>query len=386
MKKLFKNFLLALVGVVFLMGTGKAYADTDDTIALKVLKGVELHAFAAASYSYNTNNPADRTNAFRVFDTDDNTFKFDAGELVLLKDAEKQGDAGFRIDLSFGFSQPDVNKSSPDPSITIPGQGTFSVNREDFDVQQGYVTYNAPIGNGLVIDAGKFITHIGAELMDGYDGFNYNISRSWGFSYGPFTHTGIRASYTINDKVSVLAMMSNSWDTTVDDNAGKVVGTQIALTPWKGISIYGNWVGGLEKSAGVTDGWRDLFDVVIDIELTDSTVLNMDILHGTMANGVVVGADANWWGFSGILHQGINKWLSANLRGEFFNDGDGFRSGLAQKLYSITFTPEARLTKNFVFRAEYRHDHSNVLAFGNRDGANRDNTQDTLSAQAIFFF
>lgn len=376
------------MGVVLL--TGKAYATHagighDLEEHLEFFKDIEIHAFAASSYSYNTNNPSDRTNALRVFDTDDNTFKFDAGELVLLKDAEP-GDAGFRFDLSFGFSQPDVNKSAPDPNVTVPGQGTFSVNREDFDVQQGYVTYNAPIGNGLVIDAGKFITHVGTELMDGYDGFNYNISRSWGFKYGPFTHTGIRASYTFNDKLSVLAMLSNSWDTSVDDNAGKVWGAQVALTPFAGVSIYANWVGGLEQSAGVTDGWRDLFDMVINVELTDSTLLNIDVLHGSMTNGVVVGDDANWWGFSGILRQGINKWLFVSFRGEFFNDDDGFRSGTPQELYSFTFTPEAQLTKNFVFRAEFRHDHSDKLAFGNRDGANQSNTQNTLAAQAIFFF
>ena len=101
------------------------------------------------------------------------TFKFDTGELVLKKDATNIGDVGFRTDLSFGFSSPKTNKAT----------GTNGASTDDdFDLQIGFVQYNAPIGKGLLIDFGKFATHVGAEVMDGYDGWNYTFSRSFLFT------------------------------------------------------------------------------------------------------------------------------------------------------------------------------------------------------------
>lgn len=379
MKKLLKSFPMAVVGCFFL--TGLASADP----VIELLKDVEVHGFASSSYSFNTNRPFDRMNGFRIFDRDDNSFKFDAGELVLLREPEK-GEAGFRFDLSFGFSQPEVNKSTPGQNVTVPGLGTLDVSNDDFDVQQGYVSYSAPIGSGLQLDLGKFITHIGTELMDGYDGFNYTFSRSWGFGFGPFTHTGLRATYSFTDNFSVLAMIANGWDNETDENASKVWGTQVALTLWEGVSIYANWAGGLETGAGVVDGWRDIFDMVIDIQLSDSTLLNFDIFSGQQDEAVIIGMEANWWGISGILRHDVNRWFSVNFRGEIFNDDDGFRTGTAQELTSFTLTPEFRVSNNFVFRMEYRHDHSDIKVFSKSNGPAQTNDQNTFAAQSIFYF
>ncbi|MBK8566559.1 MAG: outer membrane beta-barrel protein [Saprospiraceae bacterium] len=48
--------------------------------------------------------------------------------------------------------------------------------------------------NGLKITAGNWATHIGYELVDPY--LNRNYSMSYMFSYGPFSHTGIKAEKT----------------------------------------------------------------------------------------------------------------------------------------------------------------------------------------------
>ncbi len=37
-------------------------------------------------------------------------------------------------------------------------------------------------------------------MINNYDNFNYNISRSFSFGYGiPFTHTGVITHYEVND-------------------------------------------------------------------------------------------------------------------------------------------------------------------------------------------
>ena len=165
-----KRFLIhGLITIALTFGLAStAYADS----ALELIKDIEVHGFASSSYSQNFANPTGtRQNALRVYDFDANTFKFDVAELVLKKDATEIGDVGFRTDITYGFSGPQANK------VGGPNVGGTDVSDDDFDLQIGYVQYNAPIGKGLLIDVGKFGTNIGSEVMDGYDGFNYTFSR-----------------------------------------------------------------------------------------------------------------------------------------------------------------------------------------------------------------
>src|SRR5262249_16662516 len=152
-----------------------------------------VDGFLSASWSYNANRPDTRVNGYRVFDFDDETFKLDVAELVLQHAATKPKTAGFRVDAAMGGSIPRVSAASGlfrDPATGIG---------EDVDLQQAYLSYLAPVGSGLHLDAGKFITPLGAEVIDGYDGWNDNATRSFLFGYAiPFTHTGLRASYTID--------------------------------------------------------------------------------------------------------------------------------------------------------------------------------------------
>ena len=359
-------------------------------VALKVLDGVELHAFASSSYTFNFNQPTQRppngsTNVNRIFDKDHNSFKFDVGELVILKDTPKPGDVGFRTDLTYGFSVPEVTQSTADTGDTQSSQ---------FDVQQAYVSYNAPVGSGLQLDLGKFITHIGAEVIEGYDGFNSNFSRSFLFGLAiPFTHTGLRVGYTVNDMISVMGMVANGGDNTVDNNDGKTLGAQIAITPSDSVSLLLNWAGGQETA--FSNNTTHYFDVVLDVALTNSTSAQLNFDYGITANGAAAGGDAEWWGVAGIVRHDYNKWFSINLRGEFFHDLDGARTasaaalpaGQGQELWEITVTPEVRVNQNMVVRMEYRHDESSrTEAFFDSGAGKTQSTQDTIALNALFYF
>ena len=103
---------------------------------------------------------------------------------------------------------------------------------DNADLQQAFVSYIAPVGSGLRFDAGKFVTHMGYELIEGYDGYNDNYSRSLLFNYAiPLTHTGIKASYSPTARVSLMAMVVNGWDHALDNNASKSIGAQLVLKP-----------------------------------------------------------------------------------------------------------------------------------------------------------
>ncbi len=169
MKKFFGLFSLLFFFLAFVLLPSQALAGKNN---FKLLDDVEIHSFASSSYTYNFNEPDSRTNNFRIFDQDANSFQFDVGELVFLKESPDADDIGFRVDLTYGFSLPEVAQSTP----LTPAGG-----EDDFDVQQGYVSWKAPVGKGLQLDFGKFITHIGAEVIEGYDGWNSNFSRSFLF-------------------------------------------------------------------------------------------------------------------------------------------------------------------------------------------------------------
>ena len=367
------NLFVSIFMVLALTST--AYANS----ALELLKDIEVHGFASSSYSYNFNKPSDNLNDLRVYDDDDNSFKFDTGELVFKKDASNIGDVGFRTDLTFGFSGPKTNKSTGTNGVTTD---------DDFDLQIGFVQYNAPIGKGLMIDFGKFATHVGAEVMDGYDGWNYTFSRSFAFNFGPFTHTGVRMQYAVSDTVGVLAMISNGQDNQTDDNSAKGFGGQIFWAPKDNVALFFNYFGSAESQTGDTNNTQDLrnfYDVVADIGLSKNVSLNMNFVYGTEDNANGRTLDAEWWGFSGIVRYDVNKWFSLNLRGEVFDDKDGFRSGTTQKLTAFTITPEVRINNNMVVRAEYRHDDSDATPFTNDNGVGTD-TQETVAFNALFYF
>lgn len=365
-------------------GAGKA-----DPEVINFFKDIEVHGFVSSSYMNHLNaDPSDtttrRTN-FRAFDFSHNSFKFDLGVLTLKKDAAKPGDIGFRTDIAYGFSVPQISKSAPG-LVTSTGA---AVTTDNFDVIQGFVSYNTPIGNGLRLDLGKFVTNIGVEVIPGPDGWNNHFSNSWLFTYGPYTHSGLRAVYTFNEKFSVLGMVANGWDNTVDTNNGKTWSAGATYTPLSNVALTFNWMGGPEaqpNNPSNDQNWRHLFDFVGTIGLTDKLrlTINADSGHDENNSLITPGKDANWWMFVGYLRYDYNKWFSMNFRGESFDDEDGYRTGIRQHLWEVTITPEFRLNRHLVMRPEFRHDKSNVMSFGGP--ANMKDTQDTFAVNALVFF
>lgn len=366
---------------------------------------MEIHGFVSSSYSYNFNKPQSQTNCgltsgcIRIFDTDDNTFKLDNTELVFLKDVSDVGDIGFRFDLTFGFSLPEVAQRARSNSATDSVGGDVSFADDDFDLQQAYVSWIAPIGNGLQLDFGKFITHVGAEVFEGYDGWNMNFSRTFVFGWGiPFNHTGIRATYELSNQLSVMGMIANNWEEAgvSDNNSEKTFGLQVAYSPTEKVGILLNWAGGNQGALGVVggnDNWRNIYDIVVDIALTNPLSLQLNADLGTEENAGVNGDTATWWGLAGIVRYDFNKWFSMNVRSAVFKDVDGFRLGgsppspieVNNRLWEITLTPEFRIAENMVVRFEYRHDESNNAVFENSSGTGTSH-QDTVAMNALVHF
>lgn len=335
-----------------------------------------LNAFVSAAYSYNFNKPDSQTNQFRVFDFDDNSIKLDVFELVVQKPVANPGDAGFRVDLEAGASIPKITASA---GLFRNPDGTG----EDFDVQQAFISYIADTGRGLRFDVGKFITHTGAEVIEGYDGYNDNYSRSILFGYAiPFTHTGMKVSYPFSDKISGMFMLANGWDNVKDNNRGKTIGGQLGVAPNKDWNLYLNYCGGPERAD--SGDWRSLFDVVAIWRATDKFTITGNFDYGHETNGAGPDLDATWIGFAGYLRAQVAPHFALIFRGEHFDDQDGVRTGVVQKLDEFTLTPECKITDKFLVRGEFRWDHSDEQVFD--DNGDASDTQTTIALNTIFVF
>ncbi len=310
---------------------------------------VTVNGFVSTGFTYNLNKPDTGRNMFRVFDGAHNTFTLDVFELSFKRDAAERGDAGFRLDLAGGASIPPLTRSA-------------GFTGGDIDVQQMYVTWMAPLGNGLKIDVGKFVTPLGWEVIEGHDGWNDNYSRSFLFGYAiPFTHTGLRAGYAFSPSFSLACFVVNGWDLAVDNNASKSLGAQVFLSPVDGLSVYANAISGPEQSGNNSDT-RSVFDFSAAYSISGSLTIaaNADFGSEAVPNS---SESVAWSGFAGYLRYMPCEMFAVSLRGEMFDDTDGSRTGVAQKLTGITVTPEYRPAKGLVIRMDLRMDTSDKTVF-----------------------
>jgi hypothetical protein len=329
---------------------------------------IAFNGFLSGSYNFNFNRPADRTNAFRVFDFADNYWKLDVAEAVVQKAASKKNDWGFRVDLEAGQSIPEIEAAYGlfrDPDSGKAGH---------FDVQQAFVSYIAPLGHGLRFDGGKYVTHLGYEVVEGYDGWNDNATRSFLFGYAiPYTQTGLRVSYPFSDKLSAQVHLVNGWDELKDNNKGKTAGFQVAYTPVSSLSLTVNGIYGPEQKEDEHD-YRQVWELTAQWKVSSRVSAGLDTLYGSEAAAVEQVQErerGNWSGLAGYLHTGITKKVSLNLRAEVFADPDGARTGVAQTLKEMTATPEFRINKYVIVRGDVRFDRSNRSGFFKRTGCAR---------------
>src|SRR5262249_39360312 len=128
---------------------------------------------------------------------------------------------------------------------------------------------------------------VGAEFIDGYDGYNDNFSRSLLFTFAiPFTHTGFKLTYAFNDKIAATVMLVNGWDNVVDSNSAKSFGVALVLTPVAPLSIYLNYSGGPERDRDDTD-FRHLADVGVVYKPTPRWSFTLNADYGMDQNAIV---------------------------------------------------------------------------------------------------
>ena len=334
-----------------------------------------VNAFVSTAYEYNSNRPTTGASSYRVFDFSDNSFKLDVAELVVQIAASKPNDAGFRVDLAAGNSIPKIAKTQDQTAA-------------QFDLQQAFASYIAPLGSGLRFDVGKYVTHMGYEVIEGYDGYNDNYSRSILFGYAiPFTHTGVKASYSFSSKVAGMIEVVNGWDLLRDNNRSKSVGAQLALTPVAPLSVLLNWIGGPELPND-NHTKRNVFDLVAIFKPTKTLTLGLNGDYGIEDGTSLVnpGSDAVCKGLAGYATLALTDKFSVALRGETFHDEGGVRlgTGINATLSEGTLTPTYKFTDHVLLRGEVRFDKANRPILTKR--ATLGDRQTTVGANVIFVY
>jgi hypothetical protein len=329
-------------------------------------RGTELFGTADGYWSWSGNLPAGAGGAaipYRVFDGRHNQFTLALAEVGLSKPATTADRVGFRFDLDFGTVADAVNFAEPNDSLR--------------NVQQAYLSYDAPVGSGLTIDVGKFVTPLGAEVIEAKD--NWNYSRGFLFGYAiPFYHVGVRAAYSLNDKVSVLGAVTNGWNNAVENNGAKTLIGSITLKPNGRTSVIENYISGQEEPATLSQDWRQVSDTVVSYTINGiwSALANYD--YG--AEGA-----ARWQGVALYAKGQLTPVFAVSPRFEYYNDRDGFTTLVGQRLKEFTLTAELQQTASLRTRFEYRHDQSDVASFADRKGAPV-NGQNTFTVACIVGF
>jgi hypothetical protein len=330
-----------------------------------VLGGVNLTGLVDAYYGYNANHPAlgvghVGNTATEPFQFTNSQFSLNLLELQIDKPVDKTTPLGFRVALGFGQAINAVNNTGSDVASALPGVQQY--------LKEGYMSYFAPIGKGLQIDAGKFVTPAGAEVIETNQ--NWNYSRSLLFTYAiPYYHFGARMKYTFNDKWSVTGFAVNGWNNVVATNTGKTGGLSIGWNATKKVTITETYLAGPRDLAGTGNNgpWNHLTDTVIAYNPTAKLSLQANIDYDRIEEFGYKKIPADYAGIAGYVKYQVNPNVAVAGRYEYFNDHDGFATGIptakGQHLNEFTGTLERKIAGHLLSRLEYRHDGSNQNFF-----------------------
>lgn len=240
-------------------------------------------------------------------------FALGMANVILEMSGEK---SGFVADLVFGPRGTDAVFASTTASSSI--------------VNQLYAYYH--VSEDVTLTIGNFNTFLGYEVISPTGNFNY--STSYMFSYGPFSHSGLKADITLGENSSLMLGILNPTDFTDFNPDGTYYGgAQLGLS-----GQYLNLLFGGEDADYLQ------IDFTGGVDVSDQTYIGLNATYNKdLFNGVAL-----------YFQQAFSDDFSLGLRGEYFGDegvniiGDGesiIDLTLSANISAgaLTFIPEIRL-------------------------------------------
>lgn len=324
----------------------------------------KLSGSVDAYYRYNFNDPKGTPyNSFTSFTHSQNSFELG---MVSIKAEHSIGKVGAVVDLGFGTRAEE-----------------FSYNDADtrFAIKQAYITY-AP-SSVIKFTFGSWATHIGYEVPDAY--MNRNYSMSYLFSYGPFSHTGIKADISFGGKSTLMVGITNPTDFKSFSGAPKTFISQFSTSSVDDkLKLYVNFQGGKQNDLKkLLQG-----DVVLTYAVCDRFSIGY---NGTVQsvkskpiddNLPKTWSTANWWGSAVYFNYDPAAWFGLTLRGEYVDDKDNYIG--VKNVFSPTLSGNFRID-NLTIIPEFRFDNTAIPVFYNHAGALIKSTGTFLLAATYHF-
>ncbi|MBU2915833.1 outer membrane beta-barrel protein [Reichenbachiella agariperforans] len=304
MKNFTKILLAALLVVSF---AASAQDEEDSSPALSISGSVDTYYRANLNAS---NNPEDGSvmapgSSF----ANQPGFALGMANLVIGLEGEK---TGFVADLVFGPRGTDAVFGSTTASSSI--------------VNQLYAYWM--VSDAVTLTVGNFNTFLGYEVISPTANFNY--STSYMFSYGPFSHSGLKADVSLGD-VSIMAGVFNPTDATdFNPSADYVFGAQIGY-------------GGAYLNAILSEDFYQ-FDLTAGWDLTETVYLGV---NATTAKESFSGAAL-------YLQNSFSDDFSLGLRGEYLvmsEDAAGFED--PDSMSSLIYTAPGDAVIDLTLSANY---------------------------------
>lgn len=160
--------------------------------------------------------------------------------MINLVAAYEGDDVGFVADLVFG----------PRGEDAVFGSPLYNANGSSNIINQLYAYWN--VSESVKITLGNFNTFLGYEVISPTANFNY--STSYMFSYGPFSHAGLKVDFTLSEDTSLMLAVMNPTDATeFNPNGNYAVGAQLGF--------YGQYLNVLVDPAFFEIDYTGGFDV-----------------------------------------------------------------------------------------------------------------------------
>lgn len=360
---------LAAIGVVSLASAAKA--DEKMTALQTALSSTTISGYVDTSIQWNpgTGNGSGAPVAFQGPAKADG-FNLNVVQLTIAKPLdEAEWASGYRFDMWFG---PDANALGSQSFWSTGGSGASQASTGDFGIRQAYVALRTPVGNGIDWKVGVFDTIIGYESLE--SGNNPNITRSYGFTMEPTTHTGVLATYRLNDYIAFSGGIANTFGPAINERShGPYVGG--TLNSPTTAESYKTYMGSIALTAPDDWGWASGSTLYLGIingfsstTVDTQTHYYLGATVATPVTGLKVGAAVDYldahnfpsagdtmWTVAGYASYQATEKLSLHGRIEYLN---GELPGDNAELFALTGTIQYDLWENVISRLEVRWDTS----------------------------
>jgi len=331
----------------------------------------KLSGYGEVFVSHNFNDPDNHITNNRGFDVREDRLAIDN---VVVDATGSAGAFSGHLTLQAGLT-PDTYYASE------PGDRAWR------HVQQAYAGYNIPVGTGLLVEGGIFLSPIGAEGIAVKD--NQNWSRSDLFFGLPFYHAGVRATYALTPSATAMVMICKGWNDVVDNNSSPSLMAQLQLKGARSLEAGVLYMGGSERPTGAPEGqpWRHLVDGWARFEAVKDVWLQVQADAGLEENQF---GRSSWVDGALSARYKARPFLNLAARGDVFWESvpDGaapiFWSG-AGRVASATFTVDLRpFPDHMAVMLEARRDWATSDIYFEAAGTARAQTTVTLGVTGWF--